>query len=65
LGGGAGEDVICGGNGNDGLDGSHDGGDRDELYCGKGKDRYAADKNDYVDGSCEKKGNFEGRAGTA
>ena len=63
--GGAGEDVIYGGDGNDGLDGSHDGGDRDKLYCGKGKDQYNADKNDYVDSSCEKKTTFEGRAGIA
>ncbi len=27
----------------------------DKLYCGKGKDEYGADKNDYVSSSCEKK----------
>ena len=49
-----GEDVIYGGDGNDWLSG---GGDeqRDKFYCGAGKDHYYADKNDYVDSSCEKK----------
>jgi hypothetical protein len=47
-----GEDVIYGGDGNDYLGGGSDG-QRDKLYCGKGKDYYAADKNDYVDSSCE------------
>jgi hypothetical protein len=50
-----GEDVLYGGDGNDFLDGTFDGGDRDKLYCGKGKDEYAADKNDHVSSSCEKK----------
>ncbi len=50
-----GEDVLYGGDGNDFLDGTLDGGDRDELYCGKGKDEYAADKNDHVSSSCETK----------
>ena len=52
-----GEDVLYGGDGNDFLvDGVTDS-ERDKLYCGKGKDRYyIADKNDYVDSSCEKKG---------
>jgi hypothetical protein len=49
-----GEDVLYGGDGNDFLGGFLDGQDRDKLYCGKGRDRYAADKNDYVDSSCEK-----------
>jgi hypothetical protein len=49
-----GEDVFYGGEGNDFLGGFLDGQDRDKLYCGKGRDRYAADKNDYVDSSCEK-----------
>jgi hypothetical protein len=49
-----GGDVIYGGDGNDYLGGGRDG-QRDKLYCGKGKDYYAADKNDYVDSSCEKK----------
>ena len=53
--GGKGEDVLYGGDGNDFLDGTLDGGDRDELYCGKGKDEYAADNNDHVSSSCEKK----------
>jgi hypothetical protein len=38
------------------LDGaSNEDGERDELYCGNGKDYYAADKHDYVDSSCEVK----------
>jgi Ca2+-binding RTX toxin-like protein len=48
------EDVLYGGDGNDFLGGFLDGQDRDKLYCGEGRDRYAADKNDYVDSSCEK-----------
>jgi hypothetical protein len=53
--GGGGKDVLYGGDGKDLLDGSLDHRQRDELYCGKGKDEYAADKIDYVDSSCEKK----------
>jgi Ca2+-binding RTX toxin-like protein len=53
--GGPGEDVIYGGDGNDWLDGTFDGGDRDELYCDEGIDWFAADKNDQVSSSCEKK----------
>jgi hypothetical protein len=49
---GQGEDVLYGGDGNDFL--VDDDGQRGKLYCGKGKDRYAADKKDYVDSSCEK-----------
>ena len=50
-----GEDVIYGGPGNDReLLGAGDG-QRDELYCGKGRDTYTADKLDYVDSSCEVK----------
>jgi hypothetical protein len=48
-----GEDVYYGGDGNDWFY-AHDG-QRDKLYCGKGKDRYIAEKIDYVDSSCEKK----------
>ena len=48
-----GEDVLYGGDGNDTL--PAEGGQRDKLYCGKGKDIYFADKDDYVDSSCEKK----------
>jgi hypothetical protein len=55
LWGGRGEDVLRGGDGDDFLDGTFDGGDRDELYCGEGRDDYAADKNDYVSGDCEVK----------
>jgi hypothetical protein len=54
--GGSGHDVIYGGDGNDSLDGHGDGGQRDGLYCGKGKDKYLADKKkDFVSSSCEKK----------
>ena len=49
--GGPGEDMIYGGDGNDSLAAKD--GQRDKLYCGKGKDGYFADKNDYVDISCE------------
>ena len=48
-----GEDVLYGGDGNDVI-GIFDG-QRDKLYCGEGRDEYVADKNDYVDSSCEKK----------
>ena len=53
-----GEDVIYGGDGNDSVDGLDEGVNdtqRDELYCGPGKDVYDAGKLDYVDSSCEKK----------
>jgi Ca2+-binding RTX toxin-like protein len=65
-----GEDVIYGGPGNDKLDGGPSdavyggpgellpgGGDgqRDKIYCGEGRDSYFADKEDYVDSSCEVK----------
>src|SRR5215218_6212021 len=64
-----GEDVIYGGPGDDKLDGGPSdavlgggellpgGGDgqRDKLYCGEGRDSYTADKEDYVDSSCEVK----------
>jgi len=52
---GKGEDVLYGGDGNDFLVGAYSLGQRDELYCGEGKDQYLADNNDYVDSSCEKK----------
>src|SRR5215208_6275572 len=51
IAGGPGEDVIYGGDGNDSLAAKD--GQRGKLYCGKGKDGYFADKNDYVDSSCE------------
>ncbi len=51
--GGSGNDKIYGGDGNDSLAAKD--GQRDKLYCGKGKDEYFADKNDYVSSSCEKK----------
>jgi hypothetical protein len=58
LGQDVGEDVYYGEGGNDFIFAQ---GDRqpDKLYCGKGKDRYFADKIDYVDSSCEK--NMVGR----
>jgi hypothetical protein len=53
-GGGFGEDVKYGGDGNDHILTFYDH-QPDKLYCGKGKDYYAADKHDYVDSSCEVK----------
>jgi hypothetical protein len=53
ISGGRGEDVLYGGGGNDILHGTGDGGQRDKLYCGEGRDAYRADENDYVDSSCE------------
>ena len=47
----SGKDVIYGGDGNDKLYSNDDGGDK--LYCGAGRDKYIANKNDYVDSSCE------------
>ena len=61
LWGGTGEDVLYGGKGNDSLDSDDQFGRagappmRDELYCGPGKDKYHADRLDYVDSSCEEK----------
>jgi Ca2+-binding RTX toxin-like protein len=49
-----GEDVLCGGDGNDYFDDWQDG-HRNMLYCGEGRDKYVADKIDYVDSSCEVK----------
>jgi hypothetical protein len=55
--------VFRSGDGNDQIDAL--GGQRDQLYCGEGWDRYMADEKgdrymndaiDYVDSSCEKKG---------
>ncbi len=53
LWGDAGEDVLHSEDGDGYLDGK--GGQRDELYCGEGKDEYDADKTDYVSSTCEKK----------
>jgi hypothetical protein len=55
LRGSEGNDAIYGGPGDDlellvGGDGQ-----RDKLYCGKGRDSDTADKVDYVSSSCEKK----------
>ena len=55
LDGARGKDVIYGGDGNDSLSTTGDREQRDELYCGKGKDEYNADENDLVGSSCEKK----------
>jgi RTX calcium-binding nonapeptide repeat (4 copies) len=52
---GKGADVMYGGDGNDLLNSKDNDGPSDKLYCGKGKDRYTAGKNDYVDSSCEKR----------
>jgi len=57
---GEGEDVLYGGDGSDQLDARD--GQRDEIYCGEGRDVISADKDDYVDSSCEKKGRFGGGA---
>jgi hypothetical protein len=48
-----GKDVMYGGDGNDKLYSNDTDGKRDKLYCGAGRDKYLADKNDYVDSSCE------------
>ena len=68
---GRGEDVLYGGDGNDLLIGDEDG-QRDKLYCGKGKDvvqvvgsdvdKIDYVKIDYVDSSCEKKTSLGGGA---
>src|SRR5215213_7532620 len=65
-----GEDVLYGGPGDDKLDGGPSeavyggpggllaggrDGQRDKIYCGEGRDSYFADKEDYVEGSCEVK----------
>jgi Ca2+-binding RTX toxin-like protein len=52
-----GEDVLYGGDGDDYLDGRDRGvkdNQRDELYCGAGRDQYIAGSRDYVSSSCEK-----------
>jgi len=66
LEGGLGEDVIYGGDGDDyiwAMDGFRHHApveQRDELYCGEGRDEYVVadvtDKSDHVSSSCEKKG---------
>ena len=57
ISGGPGADVLYGGDGNDSIENDGAGGDGqpDKLYCGEGKDRYSAEKHDYVSSSCEKK----------
>ena len=57
--GGNGNDVIYGEDGNDQIFEWDDWG-HDKLYCGKGKDTYEADKNDFVSSSCEKGLAYEG-----
>jgi hypothetical protein len=52
--GGPGEDVLYGGEGDDFIRASGDG-QQDKLYCGEGRDQYAADKIDWVSSSCEEK----------
>jgi hypothetical protein len=51
LDGGPSDAVLTGG---ELLPGGGDG-QRDKLYCGEGRDSYTADKEDYVDSSCEVK----------
>jgi Ca2+-binding RTX toxin-like protein len=62
LGGWGGEQVLYGGDGNDYLGAQDAQGDEDKtpdkLYCGEGRDHYSADKNDYVDSSCEVEGGW-------
>ena len=53
---GKGEDVNYGGDGNDFV-GDREDGQRDELYCGAGRDKAVAGKLDYVSSSCEEKVN--------
>ena len=48
-----GEDVFYGGDGNDYIFAIRDKQQPDKLYCGEGRDDYFANKNDYVDSSCE------------
>lgn len=53
-----GEDVLYGGEGNDYLDGRDEGPkdtQRDEIFCGAGRDRAIAGKLDSVSSSCEVK----------
>jgi hypothetical protein len=66
LWGAKGEDVLYSRKSNDSLDGDDDPFGpvgrkgtpmRDQLYCGPGKDKYHADRLDYVDSSCEEKVN--------
>jgi Ca2+-binding RTX toxin-like protein len=62
-----GEDVLYGGDGNDTLDGRDEGhwlkdAQRDELYCGEGRDYYLAGELDYVSRSCEVKYRPQGRS---
>lgn len=54
LNGGGGEDTLYGGGGDDLLDVEKDG-QKDELYCGDGRDSYVADEIDEVAGDCEVK----------
>jgi Ca2+-binding RTX toxin-like protein len=54
LGSDKGEDALYGGDGNDYLFDEVRERERDKLYCCKGEDVYVADKNDYVDSSCER-----------
>ena len=59
LAGGKGEDVIYGNDVIEGTDADQFGGgvrkQRDELYCGEGRDKYIPDDLDYVDSTCEVK----------
>jgi hypothetical protein len=60
--GAGGEDVIYGGPGDDRIvtSGGWNDDRPDKLYCGEGRDKYSASKDDYVDSSCEKKLKIKG-----
>ena len=67
--GGPGKDVLHGGDGKDFVDAWDDTPSqpntkrRDRLYCGAGRDTYAADRLDIVSSSCERRFTFEGGEG--
>jgi Ca2+-binding RTX toxin-like protein len=63
YGGMRGTDVFYGGDGNDLLasGGEYKDTGPDKFYCGKGRDRYVANKGDYVDSSCEEKAKLKGK----
>jgi RTX calcium-binding nonapeptide repeat (4 copies) len=60
--GAGGKDVLYGGPGDDRIvtSGGWNDDRPDELYCGKGQDKYSASKDDHVSSSCEKKLKIQG-----